>query len=285
MTPLHTTIILPHSHHCSPRFHPFPCQSTPRPPSTPLNTFLLHLLTDAKQHIYIQTPNLTSPPVASAIFDALRRGVDVTIVTSRNMMVLEQLVTAGTTTSRCCQELMQNYETLTEGGRARRRKSSLWQGTGRAGARSQLATAVLPSSATENNDNTTGITDPSYDVDLESQRGPSLPSSSHSATPLTLPAASHGKLSIYAFNPRSTPTISSSGGFYAQYDRGHDHSSQPTHSHLKLIIVDSLITVLGSGNLDRASWYTSQELGLAVVDGGFAERVRGDGGCGECGED
>lgn len=38
---------------------------------------------------------------------------------------------------------------------------------------------------------------------------------------------------------------------------------EPVQSHLKLTIVDGEWTVLGSGNMDRASWYTSQELGVA----------------------
>ena len=40
-----------------------------------------------------------------------------------------------------------------------------------------------------------------------------------------------------------------------------DH--EPVRSHVKCMIVDEEIVVLGSGNMDRASWYTSQELGIA----------------------
>lgn len=40
-------------------------------------------------------------------------------------------------------------------------------------------------------------------------------------------------------------------------------ATEPVQSHLKLTIVDNIIVVLGSGNMDRASWYTSQELGVA----------------------
>ena len=33
-----------------------------------------------------------------------------------------------------------------------------------------------------------------------------------------------------------------------------------------MTIVDDEVLVLGSGNLDRASWFTSQELGVAFFD-------------------
>ena len=35
--------------------------------------------------------------------------------------------------------------------------------------------------------------------------------------------------------------------------------------HIKLSVVDSAV-VLGSGNMDRASWFTSQELGILLRD-------------------
>lgn len=35
-------------------------------------------------------------------------------------------------------------------------------------------------------------------------------------------------------------------------------------THAKCTIVDDEIVVLGSGNMDRASWFTSQELGVAI---------------------
>ena len=35
-------------------------------------------------------------------------------------------------------------------------------------------------------------------------------------------------------------------------------------SHIKCTVVDEEFIVLGSGNMDRASWYTSQELGIAL---------------------
>jgi len=44
-----------------------------------------------------------------------------------------------------------------------------------------------------------------------------------------------------------------------------EDAGEPVKSHFKCVIVDEEITVLGSGNMDRASWYTSQELGVAFV--------------------
>lgn len=58
----------------------------------------------------------------------------------------------------------------------------------------------------------------------------------------------------------------------------------PVQSHLKLTIIDNEITVLGSGNMDRASWYTSRELGVGYVSREMAGRImevlfgRNDGG-------
>jgi phosphatidylserine/phosphatidylglycerophosphate/cardiolipin synthase-like enzyme len=49
---------------------------------------------------------------------------------------------------------------------------------------------------------------------------------------------------------------------------------EPVKSHLKLVIADEEITVLGSGNMDRASWYTSQELGVAFFSAEMAEKIR-----------
>ena len=38
--------------------------------------------------------------------------------------------------------------------------------------------------------------------------------------------------------------------------------NEPVRSHVKCTIVDDEVAVLGSGNMDRASWHTSQELGI-----------------------
>lgn len=49
---------------------------------------------------------------------------------------------------------------------------------------------------------------------------------------------------------------------------------EPVKSHLKCVVMDEEVTVLGSANMDRASWYTSQELGVALFSMEFARRVR-----------
>lgn len=66
-----------------------------------------------------------------------------------------------------------------------------------------------------------------------------------------------GKLDIAYYRPRD----------------GHS-PGEPLKSHLKLTIFDDKIAVLGSGNQDRASWYTSQELGIALTSEEVVSRVR-----------
>ncbi|MCJ1307687.1 hypothetical protein MMC25_001335 [Agyrium rufum] len=52
------------------------------------------------------------------------------------------------------------------------------------------------------------------------------------------------------------------------------HGFRAHKSHVKCTILDDEVMILGSGNMDRASWYTSQELGLALpYDPGFANQV------------
>ncbi|GAB7343412.1 hypothetical protein MBLNU457_1443t2 [Dothideomycetes sp. NU457] len=94
------TVFLESDYHINPCFRPFPWQSIPSPPRTPLNAFLLAVFRTVKHRIYIQTPNVTAIPVLNAVLDMLRRGVEVHILTSERLMILEQLVTAGTTTAR-----------------------------------------------------------------------------------------------------------------------------------------------------------------------------------------
>ncbi len=53
-------------------------------------------------------------------------------------------------------------------------------------------------------------------------------------------------------------------------------SREPLQSHVKLTIVDEEWVVMGSGNMDRASWYTSQELDVAFRDRKFARAVKDD---------
>ena len=62
--------------------------------------------------------------------------------------------------------------------------------------------------------------------------------------------------------------------YYQPHDRKAHAPDEPTKSHLKLTIFDDRIAVLGSGNQDRASWYTSQELGIAFNSEAVAARIR-----------
>lgn len=193
------TIFLPSPHRRSPSFQPF---STATSPTTPLNAFLLTLFAKAERSIRIQTPNLTAPPVLSALLKALARGVDVTIVTSARLMILEQLVTAGTTTARCVKKLIKRYNTL----------------------------------------------------------DPQIKSTAYDEEAAMTPAKV-GKLRIAFFEPRT------------QFKHEFQKDVEPQQSHLKMTIVDGEVLVLGSGNLDRASWFTSQELGVAFFGEDVVKQV------------
>jgi len=194
------TLFLPSEHHQNPHFRPFPWQVAPSPPRTPLNSFLLHLLNNAKSSIHVQTPNLTSAPVLEALISALLRGVFIKIITNERLMVIEQLVTAGATTSICVQKLITTYKYMKQ---QHHETQSLYQ------------------------------------------------SSDH--------GASLGQLQI----------------LYFEGQPGLDDVQDlvPVSSHLKMTVVDEEVLVLGSGNMDRASWYTSQELGVAFADADMAERM------------
>ncbi|KAK0728759.1 hypothetical protein B0T26DRAFT_739008 [Lasiosphaeria miniovina] len=202
------TLVLPSTHHRNPRFRPLPWQASPEVPATPLNVAILELFDRAERSIYVQTPNLTCEPVVAALLEALKRGVDVAIVTSCNMMLLEQLLTAGTTTSRCIRLFISRFRQL---------KGDSLQ-------------------------------------DLEAGR-PRI-----------------GRLRISYFQAR--PTSKSTGHEGRPLMASQSEEEEPVHTHLKLTIVDDEYTVLGSGNMDRASWYTSQELGVLFHDGGFAAAVK-----------
>ena len=204
------TILLPSSHHRNPKFRPFPWQSSAVPPATPLNQAILRLLDMSQSEIYMQTPNLTSAAVIDGLLEALRRGVDVILVTSKNMMLLEQLVTAGTTTSFCLQSFIRRYT---------QRRAHAPRVNGAGGDANSI-------------------------VDLEAQD------------------SLLGKLRISYYRPRP-------GGSFAPRP-----AEEPVQSHLKLTIVDCQYTVLGSGNMDRASWFTSQELGILFQSAEFAKTVR-----------
>lgn len=184
------TILLPSSHHRDPRFSFFPFLSQRHPPITPLNAALLTLVGNAQRRIEILTPNVTSWPLLDALFQALLRGVDVQIRTSKNMMLLEQLITAGTTTSWCLGRFIAKYQD------ASKRHSS----------------------------------------DTEAQ-------------PVRL-----GGLEILYYRP-------------LEWRR--EDEEEPIKNHFKMTMVDGEYLVLGSGNMDRASWWTSQELGVLFYVPGF----------------
>ncbi|KAG6012445.1 hypothetical protein E4U43_007795 [Claviceps pusilla] len=178
------TILLPSPHHRNPRFSFFPFLSHSDPPMTPLNAALLTLFANARRDITILTPNVTSWPVLDALLEALARGVNVQIRTNRGMMLIEQLVTAGTTTSWCLKKFIKKYQKL-----------------------------------------------------LQQQR-----QSDTEAQPV-----SPGTLEIL---------------YYKSCGRRDGLTDEPVVSHFKMTMVDDEYLVLGSGNMDRASWWTSQELGV-----------------------
>ncbi|KAK8137321.1 hypothetical protein PG984_005261 [Apiospora sp. TS-2023a] len=204
------TVLLPSSHHQNPCFRPFPWMDDPKPPLTPLNVAVSCLLDMAHHSIYIQTPNLTSASVMDGILQALGRGVHVTIVTGKNMMLVEQIVTAGTTTSRCLKSLIRRYHDL------------------------KGSSSSLPQPQVDD------VLATNLDIDLEAGR-PRL-----------------GRLRIAYFRSDA---------------QAKGVSEEPVQSHLKLTIVDDEYTVLGSGNMDRASWFTSQELGILFRSVQFANVV------------
>ncbi|KAK3291729.1 uncharacterized protein B0H64DRAFT_407908 [Chaetomium fimeti] len=204
------TLVLPSSHHRNPRFRPFPWQGSPMPPNTPLNTALLQLLEQAQRSIYIQTPNITCEAVIAALLGALARGIDVTIVTNRNMMVLEQLVTAGTTTAWSIRSFIRRFR--------------------------QLKAAAVDGVPARHGGGGT---------DLEAGR-----------------RVGHLRISYFKAKPQAATGLAPS------------EAEEPVHSHLKLTVVDSEYTVLGSGNLDRASLFTSQELGLMFYGREFGAGVK-----------
>ncbi|KAF2482766.1 hypothetical protein BDY17DRAFT_281907 [Neohortaea acidophila] len=195
-----TSVFLLSPHHRNPQFA-LPWNSCPRPPQTPLNTFLLAAFADAKRSIYIQTPNLTSPPVLSALLAALKRGVTVAVVTSERLMILEQLLTAGTTTKRCVKKLVKRHARLMQ----RRDADS-----------SDVESGLI---------------------------------------------ASPGMLSVQ---------------FYSADPRAVDAATEPVQSHIKVTITDEEVVIFGSGNMDRASWYTSQELGVAFFSPDLAAKMRSE---------
>ncbi|KAF2703257.1 hypothetical protein K504DRAFT_418781, partial [Pleomassaria siparia CBS 279.74] len=197
------TVFLPSPHRRNPRFNPFIAQQHALAPPTPLNTFVLTLFSKASKCIRIQTPNITAPPVLSALLKALSRGIDVNILTSEKLMILEQLVTAGCTTTRCIRKLVKRYR-------------------------------ILSTSASKQH-----------------------PSDEEHA----IAAPRLGRLQISYFEPR-----------HGLKRRG-EEAGEPQQSHFKMMVVDNDTLILGSGNLDRASWFTSQELGVSFSSKALVSRV------------
>jgi phosphatidylserine/phosphatidylglycerophosphate/cardiolipin synthase-like enzyme len=185
-------VFLPSPHHANPRFRPpfFKCAEAP---ATPLNVFQLVHVRSAVSSIFIETPNLTSSPVIAELVKALERGVNVRIVTAQRLMILEQLVTAGTTNGLAIKNLIRRYENI-------------------------AAEPTAPNEA--------GL-------------------------------RPRGSLQIEYFIARP----------------GHE-STDPGQTHFKLAIFDDEVVVLGSQNMDRASWYTSQELGIAFVSQSVVRLVK-----------
>ncbi|KKZ60949.1 hypothetical protein EMCG_04372 [[Emmonsia] crescens] len=194
------TLFLPSSHHKNPYFRPGIFR-LPRPePRTPLNAFTRFLFANAESDIYIITPNFTSKPVIQKLVKALQRGVNVTIVTNTNLMVMEQLATAGTTTTICIKFLRGVHKSvLREWSKA-----------------------------------------------TEIEEGGS--------------AKKPGKLAIRDWK-------------VAKPGRDIGGESAFEKSHLKLMIVDQKVILCGSGNMDRASWYTSQEVGVALYSAEIAKKI------------
>ncbi|KAF6800270.1 hypothetical protein CSOJ01_12246 [Colletotrichum sojae] len=196
-------IVLPSSHHWYPGFRYIPLWRRKAAPTTPLNAALLSLFTSAQSDIDIVTPNLTCRTVVDALLDAIRRGVNVRIRTSKNMMLIEQLVTAFTTTEWTLQSLIKEYsQVCTQWSRKR-----------------------------------------SGDAESQAQRP--------------------GRLDIFYYRPNLQATAS-------------QDPEEPVVSHLKMTLVDREFLLLGSGNLDRASWYTSQELGVLLHLPGFEHDIWSD---------
>ncbi|KAM0130725.1 hypothetical protein ACHAP3_007266 [Botrytis cinerea] len=202
------TLLLPHTHSA---YNPFSVIFRPnaKTPLTPLNTFLLSQISTARTSITFYTPNITYTPLINSLFEALDKGVDVRIVVSSKLMILEQLVTAGTITEWEVWKMKRRYRKLVS--RSSRRVDDIEAGHSRIGA-----------------------------------------------------------LEIVYFNPalvRASECNSRNTTTDGTLARGFENigkESKPVKLHLKMTIIDNEITILGSGNMDRASWMTSQELGVAI---------------------
>lgn len=182
----HTPTLLPN--HIQPRALIGHCPCMPDAPGafsqTPLLKTTYHLLSTAKSSITMLTPNVTEPTVLDLLFHALVRGVHVRVWTNRNLMTMEQLATAGTTTPACIQTLRRRVE------------------------------------ETE----------------------------------------TRGHLEVSFFDADDGP--GSQHPVLREVDEYRE--TVPVKLHAKVTIVDGERILLGSGNMDAASWKTSQELGVLM---------------------
>lgn len=60
--------------------------------------------------------------------------------------------------------------------------------------------------------------------------------------------------------------------YYKQLGERAKLEDEPVFSHFKMTMVDGEYLMLGSGNMDRASWWTSQEIGVLFYMPGLRER-------------
>jgi phosphatidylserine/phosphatidylglycerophosphate/cardiolipin synthase-like enzyme len=82
-----------------------------------------------------------------------------------------------------------------------------------------------------------------------------------------------GRLSVSYYQPSQSRPHGQVGDPQDEYPRGDGQGDEPVQSHFKLTIIDGEVAVFGSGNLDRASWFTSQELGVAFFGREFVGKV------------
>ncbi|MCJ1339409.1 hypothetical protein MMC09_004698 [Bachmanniomyces sp. S44760] len=234
-TPTHPLILLPSPHHASlVQLLPFISSRYP-PPPTPLNTYILTLLNQATKSITLLTPNLTSPPVTTALLSALKRGVDVHIITNRKMMLLEQLLTARTITELEVWKLKRRYRKMYDEVRSRTSTRAIHE---------RSVVVVVE----EEEDNL-----PILEEGLLQPLTPPHNHHPHQNHKRTTPPTP-GTLQISYFSPAPFPSSSSP-------------TPPPSKTHIKLTIVDDRTLILGSGNMDTASWFSSQELGLGIRGG------------------
>ena len=251
--PLPTTL-LPHPHCSYLRSSiplPFPLALLspslhPQPPATVLNTTLLHLISTAKEQVTLLTPNFTSPPLYHALLSALNRGVDVRLISNRKMMVLEQLLTAGSITEWWVGALVRAYRRTNQRKKKKEEEEEDRRVAGRGGDGSQWSS----------------LDDANF---MEEGRLPLSPTAGDRAS---LPNKGSGRLRVEYFRPfdSSLPESSPSAGMAGP---------EAVKTHVKLTLVDDEVVVLGSGNMDRASWYTSQELGVMVRGRDVAAKIWG----------